>query len=57
MPCTPTGVQTGSCSALGKLFEEHMAGKQNHAIRINNVIAFLAWREKLDDRYRRMDIA
>lgn len=29
--------------ALKKLFEEHMARKQDHSIRINNVVAFLAW--------------
>lgn len=31
--------------ALEQLFEEHMARKQDHSIRINNVVAFLAWGE------------
>jgi asparagine synthetase B (glutamine-hydrolysing) len=31
--------------ALEKLFEEHMSHKQDHSIRINNVVAFLAWRK------------
>jgi asparagine synthetase B (glutamine-hydrolysing) len=33
--------------ALGKLLEEHLSRKQDHSTRINNVVAFLAWREKL----------
>jgi hypothetical protein len=32
-------------SALKKLFDEHMSRKQDHSIRINNVVAFLAWLE------------
>lgn len=30
--------------ALEKLFEEHLSRKQDHSTRINNVVAFLAWR-------------
>ncbi len=32
--------------ALEKLLEEHLSRKQDHSTRINNVVAFLAWREK-----------
>lgn len=31
--------------ALESLLNEHMSGKRNHAIRINNIVSFLAWRE------------
>jgi asparagine synthetase B (glutamine-hydrolysing) len=31
--------------ALAKLLEEHLSRKQDHSIRINNLVAFLAWRE------------
>ena len=31
--------------ALEKLFDEHMSRKQDHSTRINNVAAFLAWRD------------
>jgi len=31
--------------ALEKLLEEHLSRKQDHSIRINNIVAFLAWRE------------
>ncbi len=30
--------------ALERLLHEHMTNQQNHAIRINNIIAFVAWR-------------
>ena len=33
--------------ALERLLEEHLACKQDHAIRINNIVAFLAWRESM----------
>lgn len=32
-------------AALERLFEEHLARRQDHSIRINNVVAFVAWRE------------
>jgi asparagine synthetase B (glutamine-hydrolysing) len=32
-------------TALEKLLEEHISRKQDHSIRINNIVAFLAWRE------------
>ncbi|MGC2049359.1 MAG: asparagine synthase-related protein [Gallionella sp.] len=32
---------------LEKLVEEHMARKQDHSVRINNVVAFLEWRGTL----------
>jgi len=32
-------------AALENLFNEHMSRKQDHSTRINNVVAFLAWRE------------
>lgn len=34
--------------ALEKLFDEHMSRKQDHSARINNVVSFLTWREKID---------
>lgn len=34
--------------ALEKLFEEHMSHKQDHSSRINNIVAFLTWREKIN---------
>lgn len=34
--------------ALAKLFDEHMSRKQDHSARINNVVSFLTWREKID---------
>lgn len=35
-------------SALKKLFDEHISQKQDHSARINNVVSFLTWREKID---------
>lgn len=32
-------------AALEKLLEEHLSCKQDHSIRINHIVAFLAWRE------------
>ena len=34
-----------SLPALDKLLEEHLSRKQDHSIRINNIVAFLAWRK------------
>ena len=31
--------------ALERLFEEHITRKQDHSTRINNIVAFLTWRE------------
>jgi asparagine synthetase B (glutamine-hydrolysing) len=33
--------------ALRTLWDEHLAGKMDHSIRINNVVAFLAWYENI----------
>lgn len=33
---------------LEKLFDEHMSRKQDHSARINNVVSFLTWRERID---------
>ena len=32
-------------AALERLLQEHLARRQDHSIRINNVVAFLAWRD------------
>ncbi|HMM46981.1 MAG TPA: asparagine synthase-related protein [Thiobacillaceae bacterium] len=34
--------------ALAHLLEEHLARKQDHSVRINNAVAFVAWREARD---------
>lgn len=37
-----------SLPALEKLFDEHLSRKQDHSVRINNIVAFLTWREKIE---------
>lgn len=38
--------------ALERLFEEHMFRKQDHSIRINNIVAFLSWYKTVESRDR-----
>lgn len=43
---SPFAADCFNLPALEKLFDEHLSRKQDHSTRINNVVAFLAWREK-----------
>jgi hypothetical protein len=41
----PLAADWFNLSLLKKLFQEHMARTQDHSVRINNVVSFLAWRK------------
>jgi len=45
---TPFAADWFNLSALENLLNEHMSRKKDHSTRINNIVAFLAWRESLD---------
>lgn len=45
---SPLAADWFNMTTLENLFDEHMSRKQDHSARINNVVAFLAWREKMD---------
>lgn len=43
----PFSAEWFSLPSLARLFDEHMARKSDHSTRINNIVAFLTWREAL----------
>jgi len=45
---TPFAADWFNLSVLENLFDEHMSRKKDHSTRINNIVAFLTWRERLD---------
>jgi hypothetical protein len=45
---SPLAADWFNLPALEKLYYEHMSCKQDHSVRINNIVAFLSWREIID---------
>jgi len=41
----PLAAEWFNLPALERLFDEHMACRKDHSTRINNIVAFLSWRE------------